>query len=150
VPLGGSTGLRREPRTRILCSKSGYPMSPTSTWGATEGSKSNIPCCALLARSCAQHLRRIHGCDAHPASIWRTFGHANAICAKFAYDVRHVTRVSCKCCVHLPWEERATRDVTFGPLCSFLGQQSIWTQIRLYVTIRIFLSKFLHANLARS
>jgi hypothetical protein len=24
--------------------------------------------------------------------------------------------VSCKCCAHLPHEERATRDVTFGPL----------------------------------
>jgi hypothetical protein len=36
--------------------------------------------------------------------------------AKFAYDVCHVARVSCKCCAHLPREERAIRDVTFGPL----------------------------------
>jgi hypothetical protein len=35
--------------------------------------------------------------------------------AKFAYDVRHVARVSCKCCAHQPREERATRDVAFGP-----------------------------------
>jgi hypothetical protein len=33
--------------------------------------------------------------------------------AKCAYNVRHVVRVSCKCCAHLP----ATRDVTFGALC---------------------------------
>jgi hypothetical protein len=26
-------------------------------------------------------------------------------------------RTSCKCCAHLPREERATRDDTFGPLC---------------------------------
>jgi hypothetical protein len=35
--------------------------------------------------------------------------------ATFAYDVRHVARVLCKCCAHLPREESATRDVTFGP-----------------------------------
>jgi hypothetical protein len=38
-----------------------------------------------------------------------------------SYDVRHVARVACKCCVHLMREERATRDVTFGPLCRYLG-----------------------------
>jgi hypothetical protein len=31
--------------------------------------------------------------------------------AEFAYDVHHVARVSCKCCVHLLREEHATRDV---------------------------------------
>jgi hypothetical protein len=35
--------------------------------------------------------------------------------AKFAYDVRHAARVSCKCCTHLSREERAARDVTYGP-----------------------------------
>jgi hypothetical protein len=30
----------------------------------TEGSKSNIPCCALFVRQVRQHLRRIRGCDA--------------------------------------------------------------------------------------
>jgi hypothetical protein len=64
----------------------------------------------LVARStrgrCAQHLRRIRGCDAR---IRRESG---------AYDVNkiivHSSRTSCKCCAHQP---RATRDVTFCPLC---------------------------------
>jgi hypothetical protein len=38
--------------------------------------------------------------------------------------VRHVARVSCKCCVHLPREQRATRDVTFGPLCTLKDGKS--------------------------
>jgi hypothetical protein len=121
----------------------------------------------LVARSsrgrCAQHLRRIRGCDAHPSWIAERRGRMvrtswvripakarRGICeqdtlkstargsqnkhnclrhvpltsvkkksgARFAYDVRHVhvARVSRKCCAHLPCEERATRDVTFGPL----------------------------------
>jgi hypothetical protein len=37
------------------------------------------------------------------------------LCAKFAYDVRHLARVACKCCAHLTSEERATRDVTYDP-----------------------------------
>jgi hypothetical protein len=52
--------------------------------------------------------------------MWRASG-ANVmqmLRAKFAYDMRHVARVSCKCRAHLPREERATRDVTFGSLLS--------------------------------
>jgi hypothetical protein len=87
----------------------------------TEGSKSNIPCFALPARhcsTCAQHLHRIRGCDAHPARIRRESG-ANVsrkICVRCASCS---PRTSCKCCAQLPREECATRDVTFGPLCSY-------------------------------
>jgi hypothetical protein len=35
---------------------------------------------------------------------------------KFAYDVRHVACLSCKCCAHL---HRATMYVTFRPLCLY-------------------------------
>jgi hypothetical protein len=43
---------------------------------------------------CAQHVRRIRGCDAHPAWIWRIYV-TQMLCTKFAYDVRHVAHVSC-------------------------------------------------------
>jgi hypothetical protein len=44
--------------------------------------------------------------------------------AEFAYDVRHVARVSFKCCAHLPpREERTTRDLTFEPICMGIKQQ---------------------------
>jgi hypothetical protein len=33
-------------------------------------------------------------------------------------------RTSCKCCAHLPREERATRDVTFGPPVNTLSPKS--------------------------
>jgi hypothetical protein len=48
-------------------------------------------------------------------------------CPNFARDIRHTLdslrmrgshpRIRRKCCAHLPREERATRDVTFEPLC---------------------------------
>jgi hypothetical protein len=48
----------------------------------TEGSKSNIPCCTLLARQVHAYLRRIRdGCDAHPAWIWRK---SRKICVRCA------------------------------------------------------------------
>jgi hypothetical protein len=64
----------------------------------TEGSKSNIPCCA-------QYLRLIRGCDAraHPAHMSRECYAQNS-------------RTMSKCCAHLPRREERTRDVTFGPL----------------------------------
>jgi hypothetical protein len=84
----------------------------------------------IVARSlrgrCTQHLRRIRGCDAHPAWIRRKSG-ANVtqmLRTKFAYDVRHVACVSCRCCA-LPRVERATRDVTFGPLCNIVSFHSL-------------------------
>jgi hypothetical protein len=85
----------------------------------TEGSKSNIPCCALLVRQ----VRATFASDswmwrAHQAWIWH-IGHSNIIRANFAYDVRHVHVHSpriMQCCAHLPREECATMDITFGPL----------------------------------
>jgi hypothetical protein len=68
-------------------------------------------------------LRGVHGTRA----TWRT-SYANSarnICVTYAPDSRRMRvtsdpRIRCKCCVHLP---RATRDVTFGPLClMILGQ----------------------------
>jgi hypothetical protein len=47
----------------------------------------------ILRVTFAWHMRQIHaGCASHP-------------------------RIRRNCCSHLPHEERATRDVTFGPLC---------------------------------
>jgi hypothetical protein len=76
-----------------------------------------IPLVARTSRGRgAQHLRRIRRC----ARIRRESGAyvKQMLRAKFRYDVRHVARVSYKCCAHLPRENRATRYVTFGPLCS--------------------------------
>jgi hypothetical protein len=61
---------------------------------------------------CAQHLRRIRGCDAR---IRRESG-AYVTQMRKIRDVRHVARV---CCAQLPREGSATRDVTFGPLCIY-------------------------------
>jgi hypothetical protein len=77
---------------------------------------------SLVARSsrgrCTQHLRPIRRCDAHPAWILRESRiHANVTRKICIFDVRHVARVSCKCCAHLLRVERTTRDVTFGLLC---------------------------------
>jgi hypothetical protein len=56
--------------------------------------------------------------------MWRTSGVNLAhMSRKFACDVRHVARVSYKCCAHL---SRATRDVTFGPLCIW---QPRWVRV---------------------
>jgi hypothetical protein len=79
---------------------------------------SSLQCCA--AGVCAQQLRRrIRGCDVR---IRRKFGayHANVtrkIRIKMCVIVARVcdTRTSCKCCAHLPREERATRDVAWTP-----------------------------------
>jgi hypothetical protein len=71
-----------------------------------DGSKCNIPCCALLARQ----VNATFASDSRMTRIRRESG-------AFAYDVRHVARVSCKCCAHLPRVEGVTSDVTFGPLC---------------------------------
>jgi hypothetical protein len=73
----------------------------------TEGSKCNIPCYRR-----AQHLRRTRGYMTRESGAYVT----QMLRAKFAYDVRHVARVSCKCCAHLPRVDRAKRDVTFGLL----------------------------------
>jgi hypothetical protein len=67
---------------------------------------------SLVARGRCAHL--------HDTRAWRTSNrsHANLarnICVTYAADSRHIR---CKCCVHLPREERVTRDVTFGPLRS--------------------------------
>jgi hypothetical protein len=70
--------------------------------GAREGSKSNIPCCGFAG------IWR-----AHPAWIWRM---SRKCCAQIRVRCASCSpRPSCKCCAHLPREERATRDVTFGP-----------------------------------
>jgi hypothetical protein len=90
----------------------------------TERSKSNIPCCAHLARQVHEAFASYSRMwRAHPAWIRRESG-ANVtqmLRAKFAFDVRHhdVSRVHHvnKCCAHLP---RPTKDVTFGPLCMWL------------------------------
>jgi hypothetical protein len=63
--------------------------------------------------------RQAHATFASDSRMWHASGvnlaHVTQkLLAKLAYDVRHVARVSWKCCAHLP---RATRDVTFGPLC---------------------------------
>jgi hypothetical protein len=72
-----------------------------------------IPCCALLV----QQMRATFASGsrmwrAHPAWIWRKCYVRCASCSP---------RASCKCCVHLPREERATRDVTVVPLCVMSG-----------------------------
>jgi hypothetical protein len=58
---------------------------------------------SLVARSlrgrCAEHLRRIRGCDARIRRESVAFV-TQMLRAKCAYDVRHVSRVSCKCCAH--------------------------------------------------
>jgi hypothetical protein len=63
----------------------------------TEGSKSNIPCCALLARRVRATLSdsRMWRCGANPAWMTRKIR-----VGLHPYDVRHVysPRTSCKCC----------------------------------------------------
>jgi hypothetical protein len=81
----------------------------------TERSKSNNPCCALLAAGAHNicMIRGLHWYDAHRTQILRV---------AFAWHMRQIhaecashPRIRRKCCAHLP---RATRDVTFGPLCN--------------------------------
>jgi hypothetical protein len=82
----------------------------------TEGSKTNIPCGVLLARQVRatfasdSRMTRASGVNLATESIWRMLR------AKFAYDVRHVPAYIMQMLrARLP---RATRDVTFGPLCT--------------------------------
>jgi hypothetical protein len=109
---------RRKYRKRIVKKYSVVNGYITCTmYMYTEGSKNQT---SLVARSsrrrCAQHLRRIRGCD---ASIRRESGactckrlcHAN-VTHKIRVgldDVRHVAPRVARTC-------RATRDVTSGPL----------------------------------
>jgi hypothetical protein len=76
------------------------------------GSKVTYP---LLRGRCAQHLYDVRGL--HDA-------HRTRICVTYALDSRRMRashpRIRRKCCVHLPHEERATRNVTFGPICRVL------------------------------
>jgi hypothetical protein len=79
---------------RVELSKESGPSFFKILWVAsyTQGSKSNIPCCALLPRQ----VRATFASDSrmwrvNPAWIWRIC-HA-MLCGKFAYDVRHVARV---------------------------------------------------------
>jgi hypothetical protein len=81
---------------------------------STAGSTCNIPCCALLARQVSTlHLRRIRG---YEARIQRESGAyvTQMLRAQVAYGVRHVARVHH---ANVARTCRATRDVTFGPLC---------------------------------
>jgi hypothetical protein len=77
-----------------------------------EGSKSNIPYCARQVR--ATGARNIHVCDA------RTLRESDPCAPELRTgDVRHVARVHhANAAANLPLDERATRDVTFGPLCT--------------------------------
>jgi hypothetical protein len=92
-----------------------------------------IPCCEAGA---PQYLRRIRGCDTR---IRRESGAyiTQMLRAKLAYMYMYIVRfvscsphTSCKCCAHLPREERATRDVTFGPLCTCT--QTYATELKKY------------------
>jgi hypothetical protein len=44
----------------------------------------------------------------------------------------YVARVSCKCCAHLPCEVRATRDITFWPLCISPNHSPYSVLVRIY------------------
>jgi hypothetical protein len=76
----------------------------------TEGSKSNIPCCALLL------ARQVHAIFASDSRMWRASGVNLAHMSRkwYAQNSRHVARV------HHTRTCRATiqGDVTFGPLCT--------------------------------
>jgi hypothetical protein len=66
----------------------------------------------LVARQMRATFAWLRGCDVNLA-------HMSRKCYTRKFRVRCASaRVSCKCCAHLPREERATRDVTFGPLCT--------------------------------
>jgi hypothetical protein len=73
-------------------------------------SKCNIPCCTLL-----HDVRRLH--DAHIRVT---------LYAPDSRRMRASPRIRGKCCVHLPREARATRDVTFGPLCIKKYKMTTW------------------------
>jgi hypothetical protein len=61
-------------------------------WYGQRGPKvTSLVACSSRGR-CTQHLRRIRGCDAHPAWIWRIC-HANVTRKIRVCDVRHVARV---------------------------------------------------------
>jgi hypothetical protein len=77
---------------------------------------------SLVARSsrgrCAQHLHDTRAMT-HIYDIYANF--ARNICVTYAPDLRQMRVTSAnptQCCAHLPREERAIRDVTFGPLCT--------------------------------
>jgi hypothetical protein len=61
------------------------------------GSKSNIPCCALL-------VLQVRATFASDSRIRRESGAyvTQMLRAIFAYDVRRVAHVSCQRCAHLP------------------------------------------------
>jgi hypothetical protein len=60
--------------------------------------------------------------------------------AKFTYDVRHVARVSCKCCAHLPREERATRDVTLYPSVEYFLTCALVSNTIMYIKLYLLKS----------
>jgi hypothetical protein len=65
--------------------------------------------------------RQVRATFASDSRMWRASGvnlaHsvAQTLRARCAYDASRVAHVSCKWFAHMPREERATRDVTFGP-----------------------------------
>jgi hypothetical protein len=66
---------------------------------------------------CAQHLRRIRGCEARTRRESGAYG-TQMLRGKFVYDVRRVARVHHANVTQTCREERATsREVTFGLLC---------------------------------
>jgi hypothetical protein len=81
------------PNYRKTTFNSGIPhakFAMTSRWRYAVGATTSR---RPLRVTFSWHMRQIHaGCASHP-------------------------RIRRKCCAHLPREERATRDVTFGPLC---------------------------------
>jgi hypothetical protein len=98
--------MRYVPQVKVSCFYEGIVSQVCKLTYYTEGSKSNIHCCA-------QHLLRIRGCDARFRREPRRILYVTQILrAKFAYDVRHVARV------------QHAKDVTFGPLCSLRLQVS--------------------------
>jgi hypothetical protein len=89
---------------------------------STEGSKSNIPCCALLAR---QVRATFAWCT---RAKWRTsyVNFTRNLCVTYAPDSCRMRmshpRIRRKCCPHLP---RATRDVTFRDPTQYMIRQRL-------------------------
>jgi hypothetical protein len=67
--------------------------------------------------------------------------HSRDICARFTLGSASHPRIRRKCCAHLLHEERATRDVTFGPLCSRL-LNGIARLLMSWLTILIVLTGY--------
>jgi hypothetical protein len=96
-----------------------------------------IPCCAGARNICIRFADVTCTSGVNPRSIWHIC-HANVtrnICVRCA-SCTCSPRTSCKCCAHLLREERATRDVTFGPLCKRIPR-GIHSRIRI-LTICVY------------